>query len=127
MTRFSFYVRASMHAHERFMTSNLSFKTIMYAIEICIAVGRRVDGSWQMCARQAVGRRVHGSWQICTAVGRCVHGSWQAHACLSGTHTPKLDYACMQIVNQGQQNKLYEHVVHIQRYDSPRDTRCKSR
>ena len=32
------------------------------------------------------------------------------HACISGLHTPNLDYACMQIVSQGQWNKLYNHV-----------------
>ena len=32
------------------------------------------------------------------------------HVCMSGMHTPNLDYACMQIVSQGQQNKLYKHV-----------------
>ena len=36
------------------------------------------------------------------------------HACMSGMHTPNLDYACMQIVSQGQQNKLYKH-VHVLR------------
>ena len=54
MTRFSFYMRASMRVHKRYMTSNLSFKTIVYAIDVCTAVGRRVHGSWQMCARQLV-------------------------------------------------------------------------
>ena len=29
-------------------------------------------------------------------------------------HTPNLDYACMQIVSQGQWNKLYKH-VHVLR------------
>ena len=32
------------------------------------------------------------------------------HAWMSGMHMPNLDYACMQIVSQGQQNKLYKHV-----------------
>ena len=32
------------------------------------------------------------------------------HACMSGIHTPNLDYVCMQIVSQRQQNKLYKHV-----------------
>ena len=32
------------------------------------------------------------------------------HACMSGMHTPNLDYACMQIASQGQWNKLYKHV-----------------
>ena len=36
------------------------------------------------------------------------------HACMSGMHTPNLDYACMQIVSQGQWNKLYKH-VHVLR------------
>ena len=118
MIRFSFYMRASMRVHKRFMTSNLSFKTIVYAIDVCMEVGRRVHGSWQTCARQLA--------DVCMAVGKCVHCSWQTHAILSGTHMPKLDYARMQIVSQGQQNKLYEHVAHVQRCDSPRDTRHKS-
>ena len=29
---------------------------------------------------------------------------------MSGMHTPNLDYACMQIVSQGQRNKFYKHV-----------------
>ena len=32
------------------------------------------------------------------------------HAYMSGMHAPTLDYTCMQIVSQGQRNKLYEHV-----------------
>ena len=36
------------------------------------------------------------------------------YACMSGMHMPNLDYACMQIVSQGQWNKLYKH-VHILR------------
>ena len=32
------------------------------------------------------------------------------HACMSGMHTPNLDYACLQIVSEGQQNELYKHV-----------------
>ena len=32
------------------------------------------------------------------------------HMCMSGMHTPNLDYACMKIVSQGQRNKLYKHV-----------------
>ena len=34
--------------------------------------------------------------------------------CMSGIHMPNLDYACMQIVSQGQWNKLYKH-VHVLR------------
>ena len=47
------------------------------------------------------------------------------HACMSGMHTPNLDYVCMQIVSQGQRNKLYKH-VYVLRCNPPRDTRCKS-
>ena len=47
---------------------------------------------------------------------RCVHDSLQMHACMSGMHTTNLDYACMQIVSQGQRNKLYKH-VHVLRYN----------
>ena len=32
------------------------------------------------------------------------------HACMSGMHMPNLNYTYMQIVSQGQQNKLYKHV-----------------
>ena len=32
------------------------------------------------------------------------------HTCMSRMHTPNLDYGCMQIVSQGQWNKLYKHV-----------------
>ena len=32
------------------------------------------------------------------------------HTCMSGMHMPNLDYACMQIVSQGQWNKLNKHV-----------------
>ena len=45
---------------------------------------------------------------------RRVHDSLQMHACMSGIHTSSLDYACLQIVSQGQWNKLYEH-VHVLR------------
>ena len=31
------------------------------------------------------------------------------HACMSEMHTPNLDYACKQIVSQGQRNKIYKH------------------
>ena len=30
--------------------------------------------------------------------------------CMSEMHTPNLDYACKQIVSQGQRNKIYKHV-----------------
>ena len=32
------------------------------------------------------------------------------HTCMSGIHTPNLDYTCMQIVSQAQRNKLCKHV-----------------
>ena len=32
------------------------------------------------------------------------------YACMSGMHTPNLDYVCMKIVSQGQRNKLYKHI-----------------
>ena len=35
---------------------------------------------------------------------------------------PNLDYACMQIVSQGQRNKLYKH-VNVLRCNPPRDAR----
>ena len=80
MTRFLFYMRASMRVHKRFMTSNLSFKTIVYAIDVCTAVGRCVHGSWQTCAWQLA--------NVCTAVGRRMHAcqertcqNWIMRAC----------------------------------------------
>ena len=36
------------------------------------------------------------------------------HVCMSGMHMPNLDYACLQIVSQGQRNKLFKH-VHVLR------------
>ena len=56
---------------------------------------------------------------------RRVHGSLQMHVCMSGMCTPNLDYTYMQIVSEGQRNKLYKH-VHVLRCNPPRDTRCKS-
>ena len=47
------------------------------------------------------------------------------HVCMSGMYTPNLDYMCMQIVNQGQRNKLYKHIC-VLRCNPPRDTRRKS-
>ena len=47
------------------------------------------------------------SSHVCT---RCVHDSLQMHVSMSGMHTSNLDYVCMQIVSQGQWNKLYKHV-----------------
>ena len=32
------------------------------------------------------------------------------HACMSEMHMPNLDYACKQIVSQGQWDKIYKHV-----------------
>ena len=32
------------------------------------------------------------------------------HSCMSGMHTPNLNYTCMHIVSQGPRNKLYKHV-----------------
>ena len=54
-----------------------------------------------------------------TAQRSCVHtrhvqDSFQMHTCMSGMHTQNLDYTCMQITSQGQQNKLYKH-VHVLR------------
>ena len=39
---------------------------------------------------------------------------WTMHVFMSGIHMPNLNYTCMQIVSQGQQNKLYKH-VYVQR------------
>ena len=59
---------------------------------------------------------------VCT---RHVHDSLQMHACMSGVHKPNLDYMCLQIVGQGQRNKLYKH-FHVLRCKIPHDTRRKS-
>ena len=59
--------------------------------------------------------------RVCT---RRVHDSLQMHTCMSGMQMPNLDYVCMQIVSQGQRNKLYKH-VHVLRCNLPRDTRHK--
>ena len=48
------------------------------------------------------------------------------HACLSGMHTPNLDYVCMQFVSQGQWNTLYKH-VYVLRCNPSRDTRHKNK
>ena len=58
---------------------------------------------------------------------RYVHDSLQMHVWVSGMHMPNLIVrilACMQIVSQGQQYKLYEH-VHVLRCDSFGDARRK--
>ena len=55
---------------------------------------------------------------VCMTVCRCTC------ACQECTH--QIWIMCMQIVSQGQWNKLYEH-VHVPRCNSPRDTKHKSR
>ena len=56
---------------------------------------------------------------------RHVHDSLQIHVCMLGMHMPSLNYACMQIISQGQWNKLYKH-VHVLSCNPPGDTRHKS-
>ena len=67
---------------------------------------------------------------------RHVYNSLQMHVCISGMHMPNLDlgprqtnrtnpHTIMQIVSQGQWNKLYKH-VHVLRCNSPSDARHKS-
>ena len=46
------------------------------------------------------------------------------HVCMSGRHMPNLDYVYMQIVSQGQRNKLHKH-VYVLRCNPPHDTRRK--
>ena len=41
MTHFSFYACASMHLHTRLMMSSLSFKALVYALNVYTAVCRR--------------------------------------------------------------------------------------
>ena len=41
---------------------------------------------------------------------RHVHDSLQMHTYMSEKQSPNLDYVCMQIVSQGQWNRLYKHV-----------------
>ena len=45
--------------------------------------------------------------RVCT---RHVHDSLQMHTYMSEKKSPNLDYVCMQIVSQGQRNRLYKHV-----------------
>ena len=56
------------------------------------------------------------SSRVCTS---CVHEF--VDACV---HVKKTRQMCIQIASQRQQSKLYEH-VHVLRYDSSYDTRCK--
>ena len=49
---------------------------------------------------------------------RCVQDSLLMHACMSGIHTPNLDYTCMQIVSQGQHNEIYKYVHVLRRTPS---------
>ena len=83
-THFSFLTHASLHVHARLVTSKLTCKALVYALDVCTM-----------------------------------------YVCMSGMHTPNLDYVCIQIVSQGQQNKLYKH-VYVLRCNPPHDTRCKS-
>ena len=83
-TRFSFHTHPSLRVHARLVTSNLSYKALMYELDVCTM-----------------------------------------HVCMSGMTTPNMNYAYMQILRQGQWNKLYKH-VYVLRHNPPCDTRHKS-
>ena len=49
---FLFYMHASMHVYARLMTSNLSFKALVYTLDVCMTVWRHTCAC-QEGARQA--------------------------------------------------------------------------
>ena len=55
-THFSFYTHASMRVHARLMTSNLSFKALMYALDMCKIVCR---------CTHACQEHTYQSWIVC--------------------------------------------------------------
>ena len=65
--------------------------------------------SFHICASLHVHARLVTSNLLCKAFVYALDVCTM-HVCISGMHTPNLNYACMQIVSQGQQNKLYKHV-----------------
>ena len=81
--------------------------------------------SFHMCASLRVHARLVTSNLPCKALMYTLDVCTM-HVCMSGMHMPYLDYACMQIVSQGQRNKLYKH-VHVLRCNPPHDTRCKNK
>ena len=83
--------------------------------------------SFHTCASLRVHARLMTSNLPCIALVYALD-MCMMHVCMSAMHTPNLDYACMQIVSQGQQNKLYKHVyvAYVLRCNPPRDTRHKS-
>ena len=56
--------------------------------------------------------RVHA--RLMTSNLPCIAVVYALDVCMSGMHMPNLNYTYMQIVSQGQQNKLYKH-VHVVR------------
>ena len=70
---------------------------------------------FHMCASMCVHTRLVMSNLPCIALMYALDVCTM-RACMSGMHTPNLDYACMQIVSQGQRNKLYKH-VHVLKYN----------
>ena len=80
--------------------------------------------SFCMCASLRVHARLVTSNLPCKALVYALDVCMM-HARMSGIHMPNLDYACMEIVSQGQRNKLHKH-VYVLRCNPPRDTRCKS-
>ena len=65
--------------------------------------------SFHMCASLRVHTRLVTSNLPCKALVYALDVCTM-HVCISGMHMPNLNYACMQIVSQGQWNKLYKHV-----------------
>ena len=80
--------------------------------------------SFHTCASLCVHARLVMSNLLCKALVYALD-MCMMHACMSGMYTLNLDYACMQIVRQGQRNKLYKH-VYVLRCNSSHDTRRKS-
>ena len=64
--------------------------------------------SFHTCASMHVHARLMTSNLMCIALVYALD--------ICTMHTPNLDYTCMQIVSQGQWNKLYKH-VHVLRYN----------
>ena len=56
----------------------------------------------------------HVQARLMTSNLLCIALVYALDMCMSGMYTPNLDYMCMQIVSQGQWNKLYKH-VHVLR------------
>ena len=65
--------------------------------------------SFHTCASLCVHTKLVTSNLPCKALVYALD-VYTMHACMSVMHMPNLDYACMQIVSQGQRNTIYKHV-----------------